>query len=352
VDVWGKRKSWIVTCQALLAVDLGLFLFLEPAQASGVLWAQLIALAVFSATQDIAIDAYSIGLLDEDELGPANGVRVSAYRVALICAGGVFVALAGLAGKLVYDAETLGWRIAFTTAATLLAGLAVLSSQAPEAFRIRPVQERWSVTLEHAVIGPLQAFWRRPGVICVMLFVLTFKLGDVALGPMVRPFWVDRHFTMFQIGAIPGTVGAVSTIAGALLGGRLTKTWGVFRALWVLGITQAASNLVYAAAAALPPSVPLMYSASIIESFCGGLGTAPFLTFLMSICDKTKAATQYALLSALFALTGPLFGTFSGVVTQSVGYTTYFTVTFFLAWPAFALLPWVKRWIGEEGKRK
>ena len=178
-----------------------------------------------------------------------------------------------------------------------------------------------------------------------MLFVLIFKLGDMALGPMVRPFWVDRHFTPIQIGAVPGTIGVVSTITGALLGGKLTQSWGLFRALWILGVAQAASNLMYAVAAALPPSNVLMYSASIVESFCGGLGTAPFLAFMMSICDKSQAATQYALLSALFGLTRSVSGPISGWMTERFGYATYFTATFFLAWPAFALLPWVRRWI-------
>jgi PAT family beta-lactamase induction signal transducer AmpG len=340
VDLWGRRRNWVVVCQGLLAADLGLFLLLEPAQSGVTLWLLLIALAVFSATQDIAIDAYTIELLDESEMGPANGVRVSAYRVALICAGGVFVALAGL----------IGWRAAFTAAAILLTGSALLSSRAPETSLEQPPQESWTAALEHAVVGPLRGFWQRPGVVYVMLFILTFKLGDMALGPMVRPFWVDRHFTPLQIGAIPGTIGVVSTIAGALLGGRFTKSWGLFRALWVLGIAQAASNLAYTAAAALPPSPPLMYGASVIESFCGGLGTAPFLAFLMSACEKSQAATQYALLSALFGLTRSLSGAFSGLITQSVGYATYFTATFFLAWPAFALLPWVKGWIHESGE--
>jgi PAT family beta-lactamase induction signal transducer AmpG len=342
VDLWGRRRSWIVACQTLLAADLGMFLLLEPTQASGLLWVLLVALAVFSATQDIAIDAYTIELLDEEEMGPANGVRVSTYRVALICAGGVFVALAGLTG----------WKVAFITAAILLAGSAMLSSQAPETTRRQLEQESWTVMVEQAVIGPLQRFWQRPGIVYVMLFILTFKLGDMALGPMVRPFWVDRHFTPLQIGAIPGTIGVVSTISGALLGGRLSKSWGLFHALWVLGIAQAVSNLVYATAAALPPSEPLMYAASVIESFCGGLGTAPFLAFLMNSCDKDQAATQYALLSALFGLTRSLSGAFSGWATQSLGYTTYFTATFFLAWPAFVLLPWVKQWIGEERREE
>ena len=338
VDVVGSRRSWIVTCQGLLALDLGLLLFLDPTATGSLAWGGLIALALLAATQDIAIDAYTIELLDQEEMGPANGLRVSTYRIALIIAGGVFVGAAGL----------VGWQVAFLTAAVLLAILALISSRLPritQGPQRVPVTQSWSTTLAHGFLNPLKSFWRRPGVIAVLLFVLLFKLGDMALGPMVRPFWVDRDFTPLQIGIIPGTVGVVSTILGALLGGRLTKQWGLFRALWVLGVAQAGSNLFYAVTAALPRSDLLMYGASIVESFCGGLGTAPFLAFLMSICNKRQAATQYALLSALFGLGRSLSGGFSGVLTQSVGYATYFTLTFFLAWPAFVLLPWVRVWI-------
>ena len=338
VDVWGSRRSWIVTCQGLLALDLGFLLFLDSSAGGSLVWGGLIALALLAATQDIAIDAYTIELLDQTEMGPANGLRVSTYRVALIVAGGVFVGAAGL----------VGWQLAFLTAAALLAILALISSRMPRmaqgAQRV-PATRSWSAALTQGFLNPLESLWRRPGVIAVLLFILLFKLGDMALGPMVRPFWVDREFTPLQIGVIPGTVGVVSTIVGALLGGRLTKQWGLFRALWVLGIAQAGSNLFYAVTAALPRSELLMYGASIVESFCGGLGTAPFLAFLMSICDKRQAATQYALLSALFGLGRSLSGAFSGVLTQSVGYATYFTLTFFLAWPAFVLLPWVRMWI-------
>jgi PAT family beta-lactamase induction signal transducer AmpG len=177
-----------------------------------------------------------------------------------------------------------------------------------------------------------------------MVFILLFKLGDMSLGPMVRPFWVDRNFTPLQIGLVPGGLGVIFTIIGALLGGSLTRRWGIFHALWILGLAQAGSNLTYATAAALPPSTALMYTASAVESFCGGLGTAPYLAFLMSICDKKYAATQYALLSALFGLTRALSGAVSGFAAERFGYATYFTATFFLAFPAYALLPWIKGW--------
>jgi PAT family beta-lactamase induction signal transducer AmpG len=327
----------VVACQLFLVLGLLVVLAVDPARLSAFLWAVVLGLAFFSATQDIAIDAYTIELLDEREMGPANGVRVTAYRVALIAAGGVFVAAAGL----------IGWPAAFVGAAAVMALFCLLSSRLPHARPdpVTPVPATpTSGVLERAIWTPLRQFFGYPGFVFVMLFVLTFKLGDMALGPMVRPFWVDRQFTPLQIGAVPGTLGVVSTILGALLGGGLTARWGIFRALWVLGIAQAASNLVYAAAAALPPSMALMYAASIVESFCGGLGTAPFLAFLMSICDKAHAATQYALLSALFGLTRVMAGALSGWATEEIGYAAYFTLTFFLAWPALALLPWVRRW--------
>ncbi len=334
VDLWGQYRTWIVWCQAVLALGLLGVLFLDPSHIGVSWWMLLLMLALLSATQDIAIDAYTITLLDKHELGSGNGVRVTAYRVALIVAGGLFVALGGL----------IGWTWALMTAAAVLALSAVICRRSPLAFPRGDLVEPGPSRLAQAVIAPLHHFLARPGFTGVALFILTFKLGDMALGPMIKPFWVDRAFTPVEIGMVPGTVGAISTIAGALLGGLLTERWGIFRALWVLGVFQAGSNLVYAAAAAVPPSTPMMYTASLVESFCGGLGTSPFLAFLMSLCSKSHPATQYALLSAMFGLTRVVAGGFSGFAAEQLGYASYFTLTCVLAMPAFALLPWVKRW--------
>lgn len=334
VDWWGERRHWVMGCQALLTAGLLGLLLLDPGRIGPGLWLLLALLAMASATQDIAIDAYTITLLDPEEMGPANGLRVTTYRVALIAAGGLLVASAGL----------VGWIAAFAGAAALM-GLVTISG-----VRLPPVAGQVAagrpagLSLGEAVSAPLRPFLAAPGFLVVVVFILTYKLGDMALGPMVRPFWVDRQFTPLQIGAVPGTLGVLSTILGALAGGSLTRRWGVMRALLVLGIAQAASNLVYAAAASLPPSMAWMYAASTVESFCGGLGTAPFLTFLMRICDKAHAATQYALLSALFGLTRVVAGVASGWATEALGYPAYFALSFLLAWPALLLLPWVGSW--------
>src|SRR5262249_33288123 len=131
-------------------------------------------------------------------------------------------------------------------------------------------------------------------------------------------------------------------------GGALTSRWGIFRALWVLGLFQAVANLGYAAAAWGDAGRAGIYAASLGESFGAGLGTAAFLAVLMDVGDKQQAATQDALLSALFNLSGCVAGALSGRRVERVGYGNYFALTFGLALPAYALLPWVKGWIRER----
>ncbi len=340
VDLIGSRRSWVVGCQVFLALTLLVILTMDPSEGGMIVWL-IMGLAVLSATQDIAIDAYTIELLDESEMGPANGLRVTTYRIALIAAGGLLVAMAGW----------IGWKGAFSVAAVVLALYAVVSSRAPSGEAMARFPETTTgggAALAQRAWAPLIQLLRRPGFVPVMIFILLFKLGDMSLGPMIRPFWVDRNFTPLQIGAVPGGLGVVFTIVGALLGGSLSRRWGIFHALWILGLAHAGSNLTYATAAALPSSTALMYTASAVESFCGGLGTAPYLAFLMSVCDKQYAATQYALLSALFGLTRALSGAVSGFATEHFGYSTYFILTFFLAFPAYLFLPWIRGWTHDR----
>jgi PAT family beta-lactamase induction signal transducer AmpG len=184
----------------------------------------------------------------------------------------------------------------------------------------------------------------------LVLFVLTYKLGEFAIGPMVKPFWVDQGRSIFEIGLVPTTFGIVLSVAGALAGGAFISRYGIFRGVWVLGLLQAISNLGYAFVAWGDLGRFGLYGASVFESFSGGLGTAAFLAFLMNVCDKEHATVQYAFLSSVFSLTGRLVGGLSGLGAERAGYGNYFALTFFISMPAFALLPWVKSWIHEKDR--
>jgi PAT family beta-lactamase induction signal transducer AmpG len=204
------------------------------------------------------------------------------------------------------------------------------------------------------VFGALMDLLRRPGIVPVLAFILLFKLPDAAMGFMVKPFWVDSGFTAAQIGLVSVNIGLGLSIAGGLAGGWATDRIGILHALWILGLVQAASNLGYwIAALVLVPvaagsPIPfehqaILYSASALESFTGGLGTAAFLAFLMAIVRKDRAATEYALLSSVFALSRSVAGWVGGHGAQEMGYANWFLLTFFLVLPALLLLPWVKR---------
>jgi len=334
VDRWGRESHWIVGTQLLMGALLLAGWRLAGGEAGPALWTWLLLLALLSATQDIAVDAYTIRILDEGEMGVANGIRVSTYRVALMVAGGVMVAVGGWAG----------WPLMFVLSGGLMAGFGLLSRTLP-----RP-PERGGEGLGPRVLEPLQDLLRRPQALWVALFIVLYKLGDMAMGPMVRPFWVDRGLTTAEIGFVTGTGGILAGIAGALVGGAFTSRFGIFHGLWFLGIWQAVSNLGYALVAMRPETGHVgVYGASMLESLCGGLGTAPYLAFLMSICRKDWAGTQYALLTALFGLARSLSGAASGWFASGLGYGSYFSATFFLALPAFFVLPAVRKWTARAG---
>ncbi len=324
VDRIGTRRRWIVACLGgltLLTLVLGT---MELSELARWFWLILVLMVTLSATQDIAIDAYTIEATTTRELGVANSVRIAAYRVAMFTAGGLLIWLAG----------RHGWPASFLTGATLIGALTVAALFIPEPKR--------TVAAAISIWEPLRALLARPGIWAVVLFALLFKIDIYAMEPMTRPFWVDRGFTLEEIGAIltPGRI--IATVSGAVLGGVLTTRVGIFRGLWTLGIVQALSSLGYAAVATVPASKALIIGAALFENFAHGLGTAAFLAFLMSVCERRYAATQFAVLSALLALSRTLAGGASGVLAEDLGYGRYFFLTFLLAIPAFALLPWIK----------
>ena len=344
---YGDRRWWIFGCMAGIAVALGIVPFIEVSRvaqdfrAGWILFLLILIYTTLSATQDVAIDSYSVGLISREEEGPANGIRASAYRAALVLLG------AGV----VFLASTFEWTFLYLCAAAVFGVLALSVFFIPRLELSSDARQHWAAGFADWI-----STWR---AVPLVLFVLFYKLGEFAIGPMVKPFWVDygasiwpeQKQLMFQIGLVPTTVGIALSIAGALAGGGFISRYGIFRGVLVLGFLQAVSNLGYAFVAWGDLGSAGLYGASMFESFSGGLGTAAFLAFLMNVCDKEHATVQYAFLSSVFSLTGRLVGGISGLGAQKVGYGNYFAFTFILSLPAFALLPWVKSWIREAPKR-
>jgi len=336
VDRYGRKYYWMAL--ALLG-SLLCILALGLIPTWGVFPLILVfILCFFSATFDIAADGYTIEILPPHEVGPANGVRVAAYRVALILSGGGLVALSGLIG--VFPAIV---SLAFVLG-LLLAGVLLW----PDLHLESPQKGLRTLGFWALYKRPLLDLLRRPYSWVLILFVLLFKVGDAMMGAMIYPFWVDRGFSRAEIGLISGTLGTIFSILGSLAGGWLVKILGIGRALWTLGAAQALSNLGYTYAALPGKGRVEVYAASVVESFTGGLGTAAFLAFLMRLCRKEMSASQYALLATLFSFSRSISGALSGFGAARWGYAAFFFYTFLASLPAFVLLPWVLKTLPES----
>lgn len=321
VDRLGRAATWIAGALLVMALSLAAvpYLPLGPAVAIA-----LLVVATASATQDVAIDGATTAAVPRELQGRANGVRVAAYRAAMLLAGGGAVALA----------EWVDWSWIFLGLAALCLALIAVVPGFPESPRRAETAQDW--------VGALLGWVLRADTVPLFLFVLTYKLGDAAMSPMITPFWLDSGLSLGQLGLISTSLGMGLTVLGALLGGELITRWGLYPSLWALGGFQAFTNLIYAAAA-FAPSFGAIVTASVAESLGQGLGTSVFLAAIMRATAGEQTATRFAVLTAAAGLTRTLSGAVSGYLAQGLGYGMYFTLTFALALPAFALLPLLRR---------
>ena len=275
----------------------------DPVRHAGQLAALLLLYVTLSATQDIAIDAYTIETTHGRELGVAElgaDRRVSRRELREQRAAGLDRGAAPAGTP------------RFSRAPRLLGALAV-ATLAPAV----------TASGDGAPARPWASRSARcsgvPGIWAVVLFALLFKLDISAMDPMTRPFWVASGFSLDQIAALT-TGRLLATLAGAALGGVIATRVGIFHGLWSLGLVQLLSSLGYAAAAAANAGKSPIAAAALFENFAAGLGTAAFLAFLMSVCERRYAATQFALLSAVFALSRWAAGLMSGVLAERLGF--------------------------------
>jgi PAT family beta-lactamase induction signal transducer AmpG len=259
-------------------------------------------------------------------------VYILGYRIAMLVAGALALILA----------DKLPWSSVYLfMAGTMVIGI-LATLFAPEPKEISPPS-----SLADAVILPFQEFFQRQGIIKAILmlaFITLYKLGDALLSNMTTPFLLQTGFTKTDIGAIQVGMGLIATIVGALAGGSILSAIGINRSLWVFGILQAVSNLAYFFLAYIGQNYQAMVLAINVEQFCGGLGTAAFVAFLMSLCNQRFSATQYALLSSLMAVSRDILAAPGGAIAQSTGWPIFFLITIAAAVPGLLLLPVFAPW--------
>ena len=335
----GRRRGWMLLCQFLLVFAIAGLGWLSPKE--NILGILLLAAAValFSATQDIAIDAFRREILTDAELGIGNSVHVNAYRVAGLIPGSLSLILA----------DRLPWEIVFGfTALFLLPGM-LLALKVREPDVIRQPQ-----TLAQAVVEPFREFMGRKGwrgAALILGFILLYKLGDSLCTALATPFYLDMGFTKTDIGLVAKHAGLWPAVIGAILGGLWMIKLGINRALWLFGLVQMLSILGFAWLAWLGPETDVdawrrVVLAIVIgfEALGVGLGTAAFVAYIAKSTHPAYTATQFALFTSVAAVPRSIINAGAGWLVESVGWLSFFGICFALSFPGMCLLIWLAPW--------
>ncbi|HWN66359.1 MAG TPA: MFS transporter, partial [Haliangium sp.] len=205
--------------------------------------------------------------------------------------------------------------------------------------------------LYQGLIAPFFDLVRRHGLVTVLLlipFVLLFKLGDAFAATMSNVFLADIGFTNIEIASIAKTYGLVATIFGVMLGGWLVRALGLLRALWIGGLVQMASNLMYTLQAQVGADSWVLTATIGVENLSGGVGDAAFVAYLSSLCNRSYSATQYALLAALAGLVRNIASMYTGHWATDMGWPGFFRFTAVAAVPGLVMLYALGRWLASR----
>jgi PAT family beta-lactamase induction signal transducer AmpG len=324
----GRRRGWLIITQVGLLLAIAAMSLQDPQRSLQWLAVAAVAVAFFSATQDIAFDAYKIDVLDEPERGPGASIGVLGYRIALLVTGSAAFVMA----------DHMPWaRVYLLIAGLMLIGV-VATLRAPEP----KVPVRRPASLADAVVHPFVDFFNRTGPLngmVILAFIVLYKLGDAMLNLMATPFLLKSGFSQTSIGTVQGGLGLLATIVGVLAGGAGLARLGVNRSILLFGILQSGVNVTYYFLSLNPGSHSLMVGAVIAENFFQGMGTAALVAFMMSLSSPRFAATQYALLSSFYAFGRDWLAAPSGALAESTGWPTFFLITIAAAVPGLLLIP-------------
>jgi PAT family beta-lactamase induction signal transducer AmpG len=341
LDRWlGRRRSWMLLTQVGILLSTLLLAFSNPVEGPWFTAFAAVLIAFFSATQDIAIDAYRIEIQNDDEQGAGAATTQLGYRIALW----IVDALALLLPSFV------PWPVVLSS----IAGLAIVGmvttflAEEPRSSAAMPPTPSAESWLKEAVIRPFAEFVAYRGWVVILLFALLYKYGDALGGSMARPFYVQMGFSGPEIFGVTKSFGVAATIFGGLAGGVLVARYGIFKSLLVAGILQAVTNLLFSWQAMAGHDIIVLTVAISGDNFTGALGGVAFIAYLSSLCTKGMAGTQYALLTSLMAFGRTALSAGGGWLAAHTGWTVFWMLTTLLAIPGLLLLLWLWRIAQKE----
>ena len=336
IPVLGRRKGWMLLFQIMLVICiLGLSLTNPKTDIYVVcFWAFLVAL--FSASQDVVLDAYRREILPDEELGLGSSLYVTGYRLAMLVSGALAL----------YLADHIPWKNVYQWLAVFMAPSVLFTIFAPKESQHIPIP----ANLKAAVLGPLKDFFTRKGAWIMLLFILLYKVGDSMASNMTTPFILDIGYSKTDIATVAKTFGMIATMLGGIIGGTMMLRMNIRWSLIFFGILQAVSTLGFSLLPSLSVSFSSLAAVIAFENLASGMGTAAYAAYMASLTNKQFTATQYALLTALMGIPRVILASPTGWMSKMMGWESFFILCTVIAIPGLLLLIPVFRLERPEGK--
>jgi MFS transporter, PAT family, beta-lactamase induction signal transducer AmpG len=319
----------------------------------GLIWLGVCAMVVaFAAsTQDIAIDAWRIeSASDKDELGLLTSSYTIGYRIALLMSEAVILPIA----------QRIGWNHAYMVFASFIlvgVGATLVAPEPKRADQVMEEKQRQKPLgtprgMFDAIAGPFIQFFRAHGAsaLPILLAISLFQLGYFVSGPMYNPMYVDVGISKDMVGAMRGSLGLVGIFAGVAVGGYLPLRLGLTPALIVGGLCLGLGTMLYAV---IPfAHDPVTFGLVMLgDQFGIAVAGITLVAYMSSLTSLGYTATQYALLSSVYALAGKFLKGFSGTAVESMAghvglmhaYAAFFIVCGLLGVPALVLFAYLER---------
>lgn len=333
----GRRRGWMLVTQLALLLSIAAMGFIKPAMSIWTAAYLAAAVAFFSASQDIVLDAYRRELLPDAELGLGNAIHVQAYRLSGLVPGSLALILS----------DHMAWHSVFVVVALFMCVGIAMTLVIDEAIA-EPDAPR---TMREAVVEPFREFLGRKGVAAaalILAFMFLYKLGDSMATALQTPFFQDMGFSGTQIGTVAKFSSLIAAIVGGLAGGVIMIKLGINRALWLFGVVQIVSILGFAALSMVGANLWVLGFVVAFEYLGVGLGTAAFTAFIARTTNPAFAATQFALFTALAAVPRTLVNAVTGIIVEHVGWTSFYFLCTALAIPGMLLLFRVAPWNADD----
>ena len=337
----GRRRGWMLLSQMLLLFIIAILGCFSPTLNIWIIAILCFIIALFSATQDIALDAFRREILLDSELGLGNSIHTNTYRIAGLVPGSLSLILS----------EFLPWSSVFMITALFMLPAIIMTLLVKEPINQQMPKSRG---LEDIIINPFLEFITRQGVksaIIILAFIFLYKLGDSMATSLATTFYMKMGFSRLDIGWIAKNASLWPSVFGGIMGGILMIKIGINRALWCFGFVQVVSILGFAWLSIEGPFNEIGTNEKIMlalvigfEALGVGLGSAAFVAFIAKTTNPLYTATQFALFTSIASIPRTIINSTTGIMVEYLGWTTFFGLCTMLAIPGMMLLFKVAPW--------